>query len=155
MIAKTIIALLRERHSIDHVFVEELRGGSGYGGDSERRMDAWAMHHHPSKGNKRVAYEVKVSRRDFLKDIKDPLKHRPALIFSNEFFFVAPKGMIKAKELPLFAGLLEVEETGSDNPDYKHRLWPTIHAPWRDTVPPSWRFVVSLVRSVQKQERRK
>lgn len=154
MIAETIIALLRERHSIDHVFVEELRGGSGYGGDSERRMDAWAMHHHPSKGNKRIAYEVKVSRGDFLKDIKDPLKHRPALRFSNEFFFVAPEGMIKAKELPLFAGLLEVKQI-KDGPhegkDYIAR--PTVSAPWRETVPPNWRFVVSLVRSVQKQER--
>ncbi len=151
MIAETILKLLKERHAVDHVYVEELRGGSGYGGDNERRMDAWAMHHHPSKGNKRTAYEVKVSRSDFLRDIKDPLKHRPALRFSNEFFFVAPAGMIKAEELPLYAGLMEVKETKS--PTCPLRLWPSIKPPWRDTIPPNWRFVVSLVRSVQKQER--
>lgn len=40
----TIIELIKQRHGLDWVFVEELRGGSGYGGDNERRMDAWAMH---------------------------------------------------------------------------------------------------------------
>ncbi len=90
MIAETIVALLRAKHSTE-IFVEELRAGSGYGGDSESRMDAWAMHPYPSKQNCRVAYEVKVSRSDFLRDIKQPLKHRAALTFSNEFYFVAPR----------------------------------------------------------------
>jgi len=152
--AKDITALLRKRHSfVDHVFVEELRGGSGWGKDSERRIDAWTMHHHPSKGNKRTAYEVKISRSDFLKDVKDPLKHRPALRFSNEFYFVAPEGMLKAEDLPLFAGLLEVKEDNEGNPYIPVR--PTVEAPWRDTIPPSWRFVVSLVRNVEKEARKR
>lgn len=150
MRSSKIIALLRERHRSE-IFVTELRGGAGYGGDSERRMDAWALHPYPSKSNRRVAYEVKVSRGDFLRDIKQPLKHRPALIFSNEFYFVAPKGLIKADELPLFAGLLEVR-TGRNN-DFSY-LKEEVKAPWRDTPPPSWRFVSSLVRSVAKEAQR-
>lgn len=43
------------------------------------RVDAFAMHHHPSKNNRRRAYEVKISRADFLRDIRQPLKHRAAL----------------------------------------------------------------------------
>lgn len=42
MNSETIVALLRERHS-DQIFVEELRAGSGYGGDSEC--------HHPYRAN--------------------------------------------------------------------------------------------------------
>lgn len=150
--SKVIIELLRARHS-GEVFVEELRGGSGYGKDSERRMDAWAMHHYPSKGNQRTAYEIKISRGDYLRDIKQPLKHRPALTFSNEFYFVAPEGMLKPEELPLFAGLIEVK---ANHPEYGGKLFlkNKVPAPWRDTTPPNWRFVVSLVRSVQKQERK-
>ncbi len=157
--SKVIIELLRVRHR-GEVFVEELRGGSGTGSDNERRMDAWAMHHYPSKGNRRTAYEVKISRGDFLRDIKQLLKHRPALTFSNEFYFVAPEGMIKPEELPLFAGLLEVVKSGwvQDPKPFgyvAHHLRSKVPAPWRDTTPPNWRFVVSLVRSVQKQERKR
>ena len=147
MIAATIVALLRKRHA-DQIFVEELRGGSGYGGDSESRIDAWAMHPYPSKQNCRVAYAVKVSRSDFLRDIKQPLKHRAALNVSNEFYFVAPEGVIKPEELPLFAGLIEVKETSYVA--HPLRLHKAVTAPWRDTTPPSWRFVVSLVRNVRR-----
>ncbi len=94
---------------------------------------------------------LKISRGDFLRDIKQPLKHRPALTFSNEFFFVAPEGMLKPEELPLFAGLTEVKWNDNHKRLY---LQQKVSAPWRDTVPPNWRFVVSLVRSIQKQERK-
>jgi len=103
------------------------------------------MHPYPSKANCRFAYEVKVSRSDFLRDIKQPLKHRAALALSNCFYFVAPEGTIGLHELPIHAGLIEVMPA---RPMYLSRK---VDAPWRDTRPPSWRFVVSLCRSVEKE----
>ena len=52
--------------------------------------------------------EIKVSRADFLAEIKrKPLKRRAGLRLSNESYFVAPKGIIEIDELPPEAGLLE------------------------------------------------
>lgn len=155
-----IIETLRARHRAE-LFFTEVRGGAGYGGVSERRIDAWAMHPHPSRNNCRVAYEIKVSRRDFLRELKDPKKRKAALLFSNEYYFAAPKGLIKPGELPAEAGLIEVIDTPrtaivvtnddcviKDNPPH---IWNVVvRAPWRDTPPPSWRFVVSLLRNSAK-----
>lgn len=152
MDASAITALLRKKHS-GEVFVEELRGGAGYGGCSEGYIDAWTMHPYPSKQNCRIAYEVKISRSDFLRDIKQPLKHRAALLFSNEFYFVAPEGMLGAEDLPLFAGLIEVKEYENGTVEGRMGLDVSVNAPWRDTSPPSWRFVVSLVRNIERREK--
>lgn len=154
MIAEDIINALRSRHSAEEIFVTELRGGSGGRSTDNSYIDAWAMHPYPSKQNCRVAYEVKVSRGDFLRDIKQPHKHRAALVHSNEFYFAAPEGMLRAEEMPLFAGLLEVKtmEHGPRKGE-PYIGYPSLQAPWRDTNPPSWRFVASLCRSVRKATR--
>jgi hypothetical protein len=146
VIAETIIALLRYRHA-GEIFVTELRGGAGGRATDNSYIDAYALHPYPSKQNCRVAYEVKVSRSDFLKDIKQPHKHRAALVHSNEFYFVAPEGLLKAEEMPLFAGLREVF---TDNHGSPYLASPTLQAPWRDTNPPSWRFVASLCRNIER-----
>ena len=142
MTADTILELLRRRHSGPEIFVAELRGGAGGRATDNSYIDAWVMHPYPSKQNCRISYEIKISRSDFLRDIKQPHKHRCALINSNEFYFVAPKGMLKSEEMPLYAGLIEVVET--INPS----LYTCLEAPWRDTNAPSWRFVASLARKL-------
>jgi len=48
-------------------------------------------------------YEIKVSRADFLKDLKKP-RHTP---FGSKRYYVAPKGLIKTDELPAGWGLFE------------------------------------------------
>jgi len=103
------------------------------------------MHPYPSKQNARTAYEVKISRSDFLRDIKKPHKHRNALLVSNEFYFVAPKGLLRAEEMPIYAGLLEVDD------GLLPYISQALQAPWRDTSPPSWRFVSSLCRAVKRE----
>jgi len=49
---------------------------------------------------KRVCYEVKTSRGDFLSELKQPLKRRLGMRYSNEFYFVTPAGLVKAEEIP-------------------------------------------------------
>jgi hypothetical protein len=96
-------------------------------------MDAWVMNRswaHPCY----TVYEIKVSRSDFLND----KKWRHYLPYCNEFFFVAPKGLIQIAELPPEAGLLELLG-GADGRRLVRRKQPA----WRDIT-----FPESLVRYV-------
>lgn len=55
-----------------------------------------------------IAYEIKVSRADFLRELRDPEKNREMREWADEFYFAAPQGIIKPAELPLGTGLIEV-----------------------------------------------
>lgn len=123
-------------------YFEELRIGTGFGKDSEQRLDAWAIHYHPSKRNVTVCYEVKVSNSDFKKEIANPLKRRAGLRLSNEFYFVAPKDLIKIEDIPVECGLIEVTPEG--------KLEEAIKAPFRDVNPPTWLFLSSICRRLDK-----
>lgn len=127
-----------------YVVVPEMRLGSGYRHDHERRIDLWCLDAYPRNGNPAISYEVKVSRPDFLSDIKDPIKQRGALAYSNEFYYAAPQGLIKPNELPVHAGLLEFDPAEMGDPYYHGEV--VVPAPHRDKLRPSWPFVVSLMR---------
>lgn len=123
-IAKELVDLLASRHSKD-VFIPECKDGPTHY-TSHVRMDAWAMNKswaHPVVS----AYEVKVSRADFLKDNKWPAY----LPLCNQFYFVAPVGLIDVSELPAEAGLLTASGKGDGA-----RLLTKKKAPHRDiTIP--------------------
>lgn len=101
MTAKQITALLRTKHSKD-LFVDECKDGPTQSGP-HLRMDAWTMTRswaHPCVR----AYEIKVTRGDFLQDHK----WRAYLPCCNEFAFACPKGVISKDELPAEVGLYYV-----------------------------------------------
>lgn len=139
-----IVAALHEHYRRKHGWLSfaELRIGTGYGKSSEQRLDFWTMHEWPSKGYIRKAFEIKVSRSDFLAEMRQPLKRRAALLVSNVFYFVTPPGLINPEELPLEAGLMEIYPTTSGAYHIE-----TIHeAPQRDIAPPTWRFLAAVTR---------
>lgn len=128
--ASIIVDLLAQKHSGD-VFVAECKDGPSQA-CTHLRMDAWAMKRswaHPCVS----AYEVKISRSDFLNDEK----WRQYLPYCNTFSFVAPSGIIKPEELPADTGLLTVATTGS-------RLFTKRKAPFRDVQIPEdvWRYIL-------------
>lgn len=143
--AADILAVLECRYAPpEWVFFRELRLGTGYGGKHnkwERRLDAWAINCYPSKGLLRVAFEVKITRSDFLAELKQPEKRQQGMEVSNLFYFVTPKGLVRSRdELPTECGLIEVVD------GVCRQRW----SPWsRDCPPPPWRFVASLARRVQ------
>lgn len=102
MTADDILNLLEKRHA-DDVFYTEVSIDSGF-----RRMDAWSMRKSWAKPLV-VAYEVKVSRSDFLRDHK----MQEYMAFCNELYVVAPKGVLSIDELPEGCGYLEVTSTGN------------------------------------------
>lgn len=147
--AADIVAALHQHwaHSDNCLALAELRVGTGYGKDADQRIDFWAMEAIPSKRFRRVAYEIKVSRSDWLNELKRPRKRNRALLVSNEFYFVTLPGIIKAGELPPEAGLIETGERWRGNLELttKHP------APWRDGYPPSWQFLAAVARRTMRE----
>lgn len=100
-----VMAALKAKHSED-VFVPECKDGPSNGSFS--RMDAWVMPRswaHPDI----TCYEVKVSRQDFVGDIK----WRNYLPCCNYLYFATAPGIVKDGELPAEVGHLELSKTGN------------------------------------------
>jgi hypothetical protein len=145
-----IIKALRKRHGTngrEWAFFDELRAGTGYksyktykrtGLNPEQRFDAWAINLYPSKKHLTIAYEVKVSRSDFLNEIKNPHKRDMAMMYSNEFYFATPKGLVSKEEIPSGCGLIEIADDLSSKVILKAE-----HRPQAEL---NWNFVASIAR---------
>jgi len=57
-----------------------------------------------------MVHEIKVSRSDFLTDIKKPEKRGTYYLIAEKVFYVAPKGMIKQEEIPEGFGFIEYDQ---------------------------------------------
>jgi hypothetical protein len=134
-------------------FFEELRLGTGYGQGVEQRIDAFACGLW-TKNWGSMAYEVKVTRADFQREIKKPLKRRMALRYSNLFWFVTPQGLVEPSELPIETGLMEVHlaTVSYDPPTEGWHTKVVVPAPWRDIPPPTWSLFCAVARRVQRIE---
>jgi hypothetical protein len=152
------------------IFFQELRVGTGFRSSSAQRLDAFALNCFAHTSMKRVCYEVKTSRADFLCEMKQPLKRRIGLRYSNEFYFVTPAGLVNMSEIPVECGLVEIglltpEERDVTlarpgmffhfDPAHGTYCRVTVPAPWRDTPGPTWQFVAGMLRNQQRvfQER--
>ncbi|MDX2150933.1 MAG: hypothetical protein SFV54_09375 [Bryobacteraceae bacterium] len=146
------------------VFQRELRVGTGRRPGSLQRVDAFALNCYPHTGMKRICYEVKTSRADFLGELKQPLKRRIGMRYSNEFYFVTPGGLVSPREIPSECGLIEI---GCAAPAEWKQILPrqagffhyaegvytimTVPAPWRDTPGPTWQFLAAMLRNQRRE----
>ncbi|HKE24065.1 MAG TPA: hypothetical protein VKB88_16985 [Bryobacteraceae bacterium] len=152
--------------SAEWLFFRELRVGIGRNNGGAQRLDAFALNTLPHTAMKRVCYEVKTSRSDFLAELKHPLKRRIGMRYSNEFYFVTPATMVTTPEVPAECGLMEagfatLEEwkqlisrhSGFFSYDSDSRAYcmVTIPAPWRDTPGPTWQLVAAMLRNQRRQ----
>jgi len=90
--------------------------GSGYvvlieiprytGGWKHQWIDAAVVSLWTSKGHYRAAFEIKIGRQDFLKELANPDKSAWVRDIFHEFWFVAPRGLIDKEELPEGVGLM-------------------------------------------------
>jgi hypothetical protein len=142
------------------LFFRELRVGTGRRNSSAQRLDAFALNTLPHLAMKRVCYEVKVSRSDFLAELKHPLKRRMGMRYSNEFYFLTPADLVSIAEIPSECGLMEAgfathdewkriqpRHTGFFNYDPETRAYCvlTVPAPWRDTPGPTWQLAAAML----------
>lgn len=159
-----IEATLHAKQS-EWIFLRELRVGTGRSHHSLQRLDGFALNCLPHHAMKRVCYEIKTSRADYLCEMKNPLKRRLGLHLSNEFFFATPIGMLSLDEIPSDCGLLEIGRATRDesrpvvlgHPDFfpfaTENGWfcvVTAPAPWRDTPAPTWQFAAAMLRNQQR-----
>ncbi|MFL6414054.1 MAG: hypothetical protein ACJ74Y_00050 [Bryobacteraceae bacterium] len=146
------------------LFLRELRIGTGHRHHEMQRLDAFALNCLPHLGMKRVCYEVKISRADFVGEVRRPLKRRIGMRFSNEFYFVAPAGMLAHDEVPNDCGLIEIGQAITEESKRLVRRHDgffsldgetgnfcavAVPAPWRDTPGPTWQFVAAMLRNQQ------
>ena len=128
-----------------NILFPELRLGSGYCGVAQRRIDLFLIS--SNAGNETTAFEIKVSRQDFKKDVTNDLKQRGARLYSNLFYYVTPKGLLKPEEIPIWAGLWEIDL--EDKNKFFHEVVP---APLHSKAMPSWGLICSMVRHINKEK---
>lgn len=148
------------------IFLRELRAGTGFRNGSAQRLDAFALNSLPHTGMKRVCYEVKISRADFLTELKHPLKRRIGMRYSNEFYFLTPPNLLSPAEVPPECGVIEAglaepaewktlirRQAGFFNYDLDTRSFCmiTIPAPWRDTPGPTWQLLAAMLRNQRRE----
>ena len=150
MKAADVLATLRRLYRPpEWAFFEELRCGTGYdalsGGPMlglEKRLDAWALALWPSRGFRPTAFEIKVSRSDFLRDRRGGDKYRRYLELCQYLYFVTPEGLVTVSETPSAAGLIWVS-------DDARIVKP---APERALPPLDWPFLAAICRRVCRNE---
>lgn len=148
------------------LFFRELRVGTGRRNASAQRLDAFALNTLPHLAMKRICYEVKISRSDFLAELKHPLKRRLGMRYSNEFYFLTPPGLVSISEIPAECGLIEAgfaaygewktilpRHAGFFSYDPKTTAFCilSVPAPWRDTPGPTWHLAAAMLRNQRRE----
>lgn len=111
------------------------------GCSSGRRLDAAAINRWRTHGYTAMAFEVKRSRQDFLKELADPAKREVGLAISSLFWFVTPEGLVKSDEVPEEAGLAWVTVDGTVSIKRK--------APERPRPEATWDRIGAILRSLE------
>jgi hypothetical protein len=88
--------------------------------------------------------EVKVSRADWNRELRNPIKRIAAMTLCDFFWIVTPVGIVKREELPPGVGLMEV--VGGER-GVIHKL---VEAPMLDRPEPNWGFTCSLIRAAMR-----
>lgn len=115
---REILDRLSRRHNVrrggngpEWVYMEKVRDQAGAW--ANRTIDALALHLWPSRHHEVHAYEVKVSRADFRRELAgDMAKSEPWTAWVEYFWIVAPAGVVPRTELPAMWGLLETSGVG-------------------------------------------
>ncbi len=168
-VAAVLLAIVeRSLHAArsEWLFFRELRVGTARRNGNVQRLDAFALNSLPHTAMKRVCYEVKASRSDFLAELKHPLKRRIGMRYSNEFYFVTPAQLVDITEIPAECGLVEAGVATADewkrlirrqagffsfDPDTRQYCVITVPAPWRDTPGPTWQLVAAMLRHQRRE----
>lgn len=148
---RRVLDLLRKRHAKEYgngpryAYAEHVRSETGFGDGYRNRVrtaDAVAIDLWPSSGNAIHGFEVKVSRADWLTELRDPSKADAIKQFCMHWWLVVPDVDIVRSDLPLGWGLLAV---GSDGV-----LRVRKRAPRLFPKPVTYGFLASLARSLER-----
>src|SRR3990172_8422460 len=106
MTAAEILVALQDRFcSPQYAFLPAVRDRTGLGGG--RTADAMAMSLWPSRGLELFGFEIKVSRMDWLRELKSPEKSEELFSYCDRWYVaVSDKAIVHDGELPPTWGLM-------------------------------------------------
>lgn len=143
MNAKTVLEHLRRRYlPPEHALFTEVGNATGFG--TTRHIDALVMGLWPSSGMLVEGIEIKVSRQDWLRELKQPAKAAEMACFCDKFWLcVSEARIVREGELPEGWGLLVV----TDEP-----IGVRVHvqAAERAASPLSRTFIAAIARAAHK-----
>lgn len=143
-----LITLLAEHYpGPNYAFLPEFRGGTGF--DRTSSADAIAMHLWPSQGLELIGFELKTSRSDWLRELKQPNKADPIKQFCDRWYLVTDDPEIvrhwslepENSEVPADWGYMTL-----DHSSYPYKLKARKEAPKLEPKPIDRLFLASLMR---------
>jgi len=117
----------------------------GTGANSKRYADAVAMNLWPSRGLELHGFEIKVSRSDWLSELKNPEKSEAIQQYCDRWWIITPAGIIKPGEMPPTWGQYEVSDTG--------KIRQIIAAPKLEPKDVNRQFMAALMRRAGEADR--
>ncbi len=111
--------------------------------DNDRYIDVVVMCCWPSRGLEITAFEIKTSRGDFTRELRDPTKAGSVSKYVDRFYVVAPDGILSSSDLPDDWGLYEWNHE-------RYKLKHSKPASKLDPKPLDRAFVASLLRRLAK-----
>lgn len=145
----SLIKLLRERFPApEYAFFEELRNGTGFSRRTTRSADAVAFSLWPSRGLELHGFECKVSRSDWLRELKAPSKAEELAQFCDRWWIVVSDAeLVQPGELPPTWGLLAPKQRGGVT-----KLATVKEAPKLEAKPLDRPMLASLFRNLHEGE---
>lgn len=127
-----------------YITLEEVRDATGF--DGTRTADAMAISLYRSRGKSLWGFEFKVSRNDWLKELKQPEKSETILRYCHHWALVVPdKAIVKDGELPSSWGLYVAQ---------KNRLKCVVPAPMLEPIPLDMRMFTAICYAVDQRNAR-
>jgi hypothetical protein len=136
-----LVTLLKERYpKPEYALFPQVRNGTGFRRGTVRTADAVALSLYPSRGIHLHGFEIKVTKSDWRRELKEPDKAESICSFCDFWWIVAPENVVDESELPLNWGLI-VERDG--------KLRQKKQSPMMTAKPLDKLFIASLCRSAQ------
>lgn len=137
--ANEVLDQLQQRvfHPKSHAMLREVNNATGYRG-GRRYADAVICSCWPSRGLWLGGIEVKVSRPDWLSELKSPEKSAEIQKYCSFWWVATPPGIVRDGELPETWGLIEVTRKQSKT---------VKRAPKLEVAPLDMPFVASVLRN--------
>ena len=125
-----------------YITLEEVRDATGF--DGHRTADAIAVSLYRSRGKAIWGFEMKVSRSDWLHELKQPEKAESIMRYCNYWALVVPnKDIVKPGELPESWGMYVAQ---------KNRLKCVVPCPKLDPLPMSITMLTALIYAVSNRQ---
>lgn len=139
--AGDITDLLAKRYAPPSwAFLPQVRNGTGYERSTTRYADGLAMSLWPSRGMEIHGFEIKVSRSDWISELRNPEKAEYFVKLCDRWWIVAPKGVVLPGELPATWGHMVPRG---------RRLHVETEAPKLETAPLDRVQLAAILRSLQ------